>query len=332
MFLAYGPPEYGHGLSAVKRLRPEAQRDPTFIDMFLDEARLARLLDHPNICRVYDVGRWRGSYYFAMEWVDGVSLAALLREGPLAEATVATILDGLLSALAYAHGLSNPRTGELGVIHRDVSPSNVFVGIDGRVKLLDFGLARARTQFAKTDPAFIKAKLGYLAPEQITGVIDHRVDLFALGVCAFEALTGKNPFSRSSASGALHAFDSYSAAPSVRAERPAVSDQLAAVVEKLLAPKPADRYPDAAAALDALRAACPRASRSDLANMVATLFPDLHPTPPPEGRPGRPDLKRQAVEEVDGVDRDPETFPFFLILLAAGGVVLLALAAWAVFS
>jgi serine/threonine-protein kinase len=256
----------------------------------------------------------------------------LLREGPLAEANVVAILEGLLSALAYAHALSNPRTGQLGVIHRDVSPSNVFVGIDGRVKLLDFGLARARTQFGKTDPAFIKAKLGYLAPEQVTGVIDHRVDLFALGVCAFEALTGKNPFARSSASGALHAFDAYTSPPAVRAESPAVSEELAAIVERLLAPKPEDRYANAGAALDALRATCTRAPQADLARMVATLFPDLRSTPPPEGRSSRPDPKRQLLEEVEGTPARSGTTPIFLILLVSAGLVLAALVAWAIFS
>ena len=228
---------------AIKRLLSECARDPLFVGMFLDEARLVEGMRHPNVCDVYEHGLDAGSHYFlAMEYVDGPSLAGLIKErGALPAGLALRIVAEVASALDYAHRLTDEHGELLGIVHRDVNPSNIVVGRDGRVVLVDFGLAKARTQIMKTAPGLVKGKFGYLAPEQLGGHVDWRTDLFALGLCLIEAIEGRQFFRQSTAAATVQAIRAFQGPPPAGAG-PAVD----ALLARALAPAPSDRFASAA--------------------------------------------------------------------------------------
>ena len=218
--------------------------------MFLDEARLVEGLQHPNVCAVREHGLEGQNYFLVMEHVDGLSLRQLLdRRGgsglpfPLA----CRIIAEVASALDYAHRAEDDKGRPLGLVHRDVSPANIMVSKDGAVKLVDFGLAKARTQLVKTQPGMVKGKFGYLAPEQLGGTIDWRTDIFALGLCLFEAVTGKKLFDEQSAAQTVRAIQQFTGPPPLAGRVAGVPPTLDAVLAKALAPDPANRFESAAA-------------------------------------------------------------------------------------
>ena len=189
----------------VKRIRPEHAADPAFVNMFLEEARLAANLDHPNIVQVFDVGEVDGSPYIAMEYVRGPTFSALIRQAHRHQddrvvdaclGRLAHVVSGVCLGLHHAHTARAASGEPLGLVHRDVSPQNIIVSREGIPKLLDFGMAKATGALAQSqsDPGTIKGKLRYLPPERLTGVVDQRGDIFSLGVCLFEATTGENPY------------------------------------------------------------------------------------------------------------------------------------------
>ncbi len=182
---------------ALKRLLPDAARDKRRVDMFLREARLATMLDHPNIVRAWDFGELDGELYLAMEFVEGQSLARLLHAVKDAGETlpvpvVAWLLAEICEGLHAAHELTDPTTKQpLSLVHRDVSPQNVIVGYDGRVKILDFGIAKIDTE-STTKTGEVKGKTAYMSPEQAMGdPLDRRSDLFGVGALLFESLALK---------------------------------------------------------------------------------------------------------------------------------------------
>ncbi|HEX3759998.1 MAG TPA: protein kinase [Kofleriaceae bacterium] len=187
-------------LLVLKRMLPQHAADHRFIRMFLDEARLAATLSHPNIAHVYDIGGGDGHYYFTMEYVHGEDLAAVLRASraagravPLAHAL--TIATGVAAGLHAAHDKRGPGGALLGVVHRDVSPSNIVVGYDGCVKLVDFGIAKIAAQHGRTRTGGFLGKARYSSPEHVQGQpLDRRSDVFALGVVLFELTCGAPPF------------------------------------------------------------------------------------------------------------------------------------------
>jgi serine/threonine-protein kinase len=189
-------------LAVVKRILPHLASNGQFIRMFLDEARLAALLDHPNIVRIMEVGHDGEEYFLAMELVQGKPLSAVLRKAarekrPPSASLAAYIIAQAASGLAYAHGLTDGDGRALGVVHRDVSPQNVLISFEGAVKLIDFGVARAFGRVAHTSPGGLKGKIDYMSPEQASAEeVDHRADVFALGVVLWEALTGRRLFRR----------------------------------------------------------------------------------------------------------------------------------------
>ncbi|MDQ3338488.1 MAG: protein kinase [Myxococcota bacterium] len=186
-------------LVVLKRILPNVAQDPTFVQMFLAEARLAATLQHPNIADVYDVGEVEGTYFFAMEFVHGEdarTIRAATRQRnerpPLAVALA--IVQGTAAALDYAHEKAGPQ-GPLGLVHRDVSASNVIVSYEGAVKLVDFGIARATASEHKTRTGTLKGKIPYMSPEQCRGhQLDRRSDLFSLGTVLYELTVGRRPF------------------------------------------------------------------------------------------------------------------------------------------
>ncbi len=188
-------------LVVLKRILPHIAEDPAFVKMFLDEARLAATLQHPNIADVYDVGSEGKFYFFTMEYIHGadartVRLQAHRKSQPIPLMNALAIVHGTASALAYAHDKRGP-DGPLGLVHRDVSSSNILVSFDGAVKLVDFGIARATSRESKTRTGTLKGKIPYMSPEQCQNQpLDRRSDLFSLGVVLYELTVGTAAVSR----------------------------------------------------------------------------------------------------------------------------------------
>ena len=192
LFLARGEADR---LVVLKRILPTNAENPRFVRLFLDEAKLAAGLDHPHIAKVYDTGNIDGAYYFTMEYIHGQDVRTVLRRTdrqdkkfPIRHAV--HIARDVASALHYAHERRGPSGALLGLVHRDVSPSNVLVGYDGSTKLVDFGVAKAATSSTKTRTGALKGKISYMSPEQARGgAVDRRSDLFALGIVLWEMVT-----------------------------------------------------------------------------------------------------------------------------------------------
>jgi serine/threonine-protein kinase len=184
----------------VKRILPQYTRDPDFVRMFADEARILGLMHHPNVVQAYEFGEDGGTLYLALEYVEGPSLSKILRtlraaNRPMPPVMVAYIAREICRALDYVHRLENADGERLDVVHRDVTPSNIIVTPSGAVKLLDFGVAKFATAAKSTRAGTVKGKPAYLAPEQLQGKpIDGRVDLFALGIVMHEMLTLQHLF------------------------------------------------------------------------------------------------------------------------------------------
>jgi serine/threonine-protein kinase len=233
---------------AVKHIKPEYRALKNYIDMFIEEARVGSELAHPNIVQVHDFCSEGGSYYLIMEWVEGIDLGALIRvyrdnvrEVPWPVA--AAIGVGTLRGLGAAHDRVAPDGTPAPVIHRDVSPHNVLLGINGAVKLSDFGLARARDRAASlTAPGTVKGKLSYLAPEVTFGKPNTvQSDLFGVGSVLWEALTGDRLFDGKND---IEIFKKIRACqiPSIQTRRRDVPASLAAVLEVALSADPANRF------------------------------------------------------------------------------------------
>ena len=229
----------------IKRVLPQFAGDARFTDMFLDEARLVAQLSHPNIGQIFDLGEVDGGYFIAMEYIEGMDLADLIEIArscgePLPAELVAYIVSQMLQGLEHAHNFIDQSGAHATIVHRDVTPHNVLISNDGAVKLVDFGVARARENRSKTQAGAVKGKFAYMAPEQINGdLIDRRVDLFATGIVLFEALTGELPFGDD-----LAAVNNIltSTPPDPQAMRPDVPDLVCRILDFALAKNPDDRY------------------------------------------------------------------------------------------
>jgi serine/threonine protein kinase len=182
----------------IKRILRSRTTDPEFVRMFLDEARVAATLDHPNIVQIYDVGHVDNEYFIAMEYLRGHNLIEIVRAGaklgyskpPLEH--VISMLTSACGGLHYAHEKRDFQGRPLEIVHRDVTPQNVVVSFDGAVKIVDFGIAKAATREVETLAGTLKGKIGYMSPEQCRGlVVDRRSDVFAIGIILYELTTGK---------------------------------------------------------------------------------------------------------------------------------------------
>jgi serine/threonine-protein kinase len=187
-------------LVALKRLLPAYVRNREYLAMFMDEARVAASLAHPNTVRVHEVGAFGSDYFFTMEWIDGLNALDLLvtayrtrRPLPLGHALL--IAASAAAGLHHAHERVDADGTPLGIVHRDVSPSNVIVATDGRVKLVDFGIAKVANSRAKTRVGTRKGKASYMSPEQCRGLsVDRRSDVFGLGILLYELTCGRKLF------------------------------------------------------------------------------------------------------------------------------------------
>jgi serine/threonine protein kinase len=184
-------------LVVVKELKPELVEEPAFLTMFLDEARLAARLNHPNIVQTNEVGNDGDRYFMAMDYLDGRGLDQVRRRTKIAGFGLSVsmqirVICDMLAGLEYAHNLTDFDGSPLQIVHRDVSPQNVFITFDGQVKLLDFGIAKASDSMHETHAGVVKGKVSYMSPEQGRGhKVDARADVFSAGVLLWEALTGK---------------------------------------------------------------------------------------------------------------------------------------------
>lgn len=184
---------------AVKRLHPQFAKDPEFVSMFLDEARLAARIRHPNVVATLDVVATEGELFLVMDYVQGESLSKLIRLAHqsgcgIPARIVAGIVVGALHGLHAAHEAKNERGESLGIVHRDISPQNVLVGADGVARVLDFGVAKAAGRLQTTREGQLKGKLAYMAPEQITGTVTRQTDVYAAAIVLWEALTARRLF------------------------------------------------------------------------------------------------------------------------------------------
>jgi serine/threonine protein kinase len=223
---------------AVKTIHSHLKDEASTVRMFIDEARIAAAISHPNVCQVFDFGEESGVHYLVMDYLVGESLSRVLRRlarpgaaafDEVVPGMVARIIADAAEGLHAAHELRDQHGRSLEVVHRDVSPQNIFVTYDGVVKVVDFGIARARAKLERTTQGVFKGKFEYAAPEQIrTETIDRRVDIWALGVCLWELLARKSLFLRDSVASTMNAVTEDCAPPpsSVRRGVPASLDAI----------------------------------------------------------------------------------------------------------
>lgn len=247
---------------ALKLLRPEYLRDPDFSSRFRQEAQSAASLSHPNVVTVYDYGEDPSGPFIVMELVDGEDLATIMRRnGPLPPAQAARIAAAVARALAAAHGR--------GLVHRDVKPGNVLIGRDGRVKVVDFGIARAIAEAQMTLPGTTLGSVHYFSPEQARGEpATTASDIFALGIVLYEMLTGSRPWEGDSAASVALARLTGPAPDPLRI-RPGVPPAIALVATTAMARSPMERYPSAGLMADALEATLPGSSAGHVAGGAA---------------------------------------------------------------
>ncbi|GHG93669.1 hypothetical protein GCM10012319_56220 [Comamonas sp. KCTC 72670] len=243
----------------IKRMLPHLTNNPDFVEMFRDEARLAAKLAHPNIVQIQELGFAEGCYYICMEYLAGEDFSTTLRlagrkRSYLPLPVVLRVLIDAARGLHFAHEFTNEAGQPLNVVHRDISPSNLYLTYQGQVKVLDFGIAKAESRLVNTRTGVVKGKYMYMAPEQARGKeVDRRADVFALGVSLYEALTHVRPFSRENDLAVLNALLQGELKPP-RELRPDLPEELEAILLKAMAFKPEDRYPTAEAFANALEA------------------------------------------------------------------------------
>jgi serine/threonine-protein kinase len=240
-------------LFVVKELKASLSDDPDFLGMFLDEARLAARLSHPNIVQTMEVNQDADRNYLVMEYLEGQPLHRTLsrvQRGLFPVNLHAKVLCEVLAGLHYAHELADYDGRALEVVHRDVSPQNVFLTYDGQVKLVDFGIAKAGGATQQTRAGVLKGKLGYMAPEQARGrPVDRRADVYSVGVMLWEALAGRRMWDKGTTDIAILSAVISGELPNVRQFAPAAPPELVRIAEKAIALDPNQRYGSAASML-----------------------------------------------------------------------------------
>jgi serine/threonine-protein kinase len=236
-------------LQVIKRLRAECAEDPEYVAMFLDEARLAARLNHPNVVQTFEVSEAEGEYFMAMEYLEGAPLNRIMnrtrgRREP--EALLLRVVADALSGLHYAHELTNFDGTPLSIVHRDASPHNIFVTYEGQTKVVDFGIAKAATRSNETRTGVVKGKVGYMAPEQARCLrLDRRADVFVLGIVLWEVLAGRKMWERATDMEVLHRLVAGNL-PRIEEVRPDIAPELARICARALAGDPQERYATAA--------------------------------------------------------------------------------------
>jgi serine/threonine protein kinase len=345
---------------AIKRLHPQFAKDPEFVAMFLDEARLAARIRHPNVVATLDVVAAEGELLVVMEYVQGESLARLLRSSRKGGAAVppriaVTILAGALAGLHAAHDATNERGEPLNLVHRDVSPQNIIVGLDGVPRVLDFGVAKAAGRLQVTQEGQLKGKPAYMAPEQLKGRgVDRRTDVYAAAVVLWETLTARRLFSGDSSAEVIQKVLNDGVSAPSRVD-PSLPHELDEIVMRGLSRDPVFRFPTANDMAIALEHLGPLASPREIGSWVASIAGDTlneraelvsqiesFPTDPDEPKttvqPARSRREGQGSESqvssisVSSANQLPAAGPRSKILVVAGIAALLVVVgvgAWA---
>ena len=286
VFLAVARGKVGLGftkLVVIKRLREHLANDADFVAMLVDEARIAARLNHPNVVAMLEIDEVDGEYFLAMEYLDGQPLRRILQRA--ADGTAFTkqmqyaIISDVLSGLHHAHELTDYDGTPLKVVHRDVTPHNVFVTYDGQAKVVDFGIAKAVGRASETRHGIIKGKVPYMAPEQAAGmVVDRRADIFSVGVMLWEAAVGARMWQDVNEVDVLRSLIRGNIPSSPREADQTVSPEIDAICKKALAHKLEDRYATAAefqTDLDAVIAAGGgRPGARDIGKVISDAFAD----------------------------------------------------------
>jgi len=337
-------------LIALKRIHRHLAKEKGYVDMFLDEARIASRITHPNVCSVFDFGEADGEYYIAMEYLVGEPLSRLCgsvardpaqRRHPVLPLRMARIIADACEGLHAAHELKDANGELLHVVHRDVSPRNLFVTYDGAVQVVDFGIASARQRLHHTSTGQVKGTFAYMAPEQLTAdPIDRRVDVWALGVSLWEMLAVRRLFRRDTTANTIHSvlYDEVVPPSDYRAQVPKALDE---IVMKALARDPNERWQTAREMGRALRQFLGTQSEvigpAELSEWMTEIFPQGearksqlmevarmgHAAVPALPQINDTDVTRSATGLI--VDRAPPSKPFvsrpLRIALAALGVL-----------
>ncbi|KFE61904.1 protein kinase domain-containing protein [Hyalangium minutum] len=265
----------------IKRMLSNLSSIPDFVEMFRDEARLAARLSHPNIIQIHELGFIDGCYYICMEFLAGEDFSTTLRHAgkkrqytPM-PITLRVLVDAA-RGLHYAHDFTNEEGQPLHIVHRDISPSNLYVTYQGQVKVLDFGIAKAASRVVQTRTGVVKGKYIYMAPEQAQGKeVDRRADVFSLGVSLYESLTNVRPFARENDLAILNALLQGDFMPPAQLRKD-IPPELEAVVLKAMAIKAEDRYATAADFADAIehsvKGKVPLATHKELAEYLRMQF------------------------------------------------------------
>jgi serine/threonine protein kinase len=332
IFLARPTGSTSHDVMVLKRILPHLAEDEHFVTMFRDEAELASQVAHKNICRVHAFGDFDGTWFIAMEYLHGVPLSRMMtrlsKVGKMLDVRiVAGIIVQACEGLHAAHEARGPDGQPLGLVHRDVSPPNIMVCGDGTVKLLDFGIAKARGANSRTRTGTVKGKNAYMSPEQILGKpLDRRSDVFALAVVMYEMLAIRRLFHRDSDFLTFKAITE-EPIPDIRERRPDLPPGMRAALLQAMARDPVGRFDSAQAFGNALRNAVATlggpASPADLSRLLVTDFSDEmasrddilkaadEPAPPP--RPARttspPPLPQLATPRTDATGEIPDGIP-----------------------
>ncbi len=247
-------------LVCIKRILPSYVQDAEFVSMFLGEARIAARISHPNVCQVFELGQLDGQYYIAMEYLEGVPVSAFRRRdrypAPPDPRLVVGIAVQACEGLHHAHQLKGPDGQPLGVVHRDISPQNLFITADGIVKVLDFGIAKIQSASQKTTTGTVKGTYAYMPPEQLRAEgVDRRSDVFAMGAVVWELLARRHLFQRETDFLTFQAICT-DPIPDVCTYRPDLPPEMGAVITRALARDREERWPTARAFGEALQKAC----------------------------------------------------------------------------
>ncbi len=290
---------------AIKQLHPQFARSPEFVAQFLDEAQLTARIRHPNVVSVLDVVAREGELFVIMEFVEGEPLSRLVRfaREPIPIPIASAVLVQVLLGLHAAHEATTENGEPLEIVHRDVSPQNMLVGVDGTSHILDFGVAKAASRVHTTENGQIKGKLSYMAPEQLRGApLDRRVDVFAAGIVLWELLAGQRLFARSDPGATVTAVlgGDIKAPSQFRSE---ISPALDALVMKALAPSPDDRFTSAREMAIALEACIPPASALKVGAWVESVAGDSLRERAQRLREAEESTGVNAVVDVEGLQK-----------------------------
>jgi serine/threonine protein kinase len=298
---------------AIKRILPHLADSRDFLRMFLDEARLAASLSHPNVVHIYELGKVGDHYFLAMEYIDGVHAGTLIERGPrepLPAALVARIGADACAGLNYVHNAVDSSGSPLHLVHRDISPPNLMISYDGVVKLMDFGIAKAVGQVEQTRPGIVKGKFAYMSPEQTTGeTLDGRSDVFSLSLVMWELLAGRVALPRTDPVEAMTMIRDGKLPPLAEA-RPDVPPALAAVLEQGLEVDREHRpsAADLGAALEGFIKSSPELGTSmQLSEWVRRRFPRR--AAPGESLPAGSSLgeSEESTDIAPGLGHEPDT-------------------------